>query len=401
MQVPETTRAEAVERVLELRADALDTAGTERVALSGVGGAVLAEPIVAEADSPPCDRATMDGFAVDATVPGPYELLAESVAPEDDPLSMEPGQAVRIATGAPLPSTANAVCKREDATVEDGSLVAAPVGPGDHVHARGTNVAAGEVVYEAGRRLSPKDAALLADLGYDAVPVRERPTAAVLATGTEIHEGRQSDLDSAMLAGLLDAWGADPTHEGTVPDDREVVRNRLDALASDADVVVTSGGTSVGEKDHVVGALADLGEVVVRSVAVRPGKPVAIASLPVHDAVAFAHPGKPVAAHVAATLFLQPFLVGEAPRATVSASLDRAVAVRHEGFEYLVPVTLHEDGAMPLGHVDSVLPIYEETFEPSVLSACTRALAGDGYVLTDTDLAAGETVDVVPSMGTV
>jgi molybdopterin molybdotransferase len=390
------SRSQAVERVLALRERVLADHPTETVPLAAVGDRALAEPIVAERDRPPRSKATMDGYAFDATESYPLAVRDDPVYPEDDPAPLEAGQAVRIFTGATLPEGANAVLKQEEATVSEGNLSGTTISPGTYAYERGSNVRAGETLFPAGERLSPKDALLLGDLGYESVSVRERFEVGLLATGTEIHEGTVTDLDSPMLAGLLRAWGHEPTHEGTVPDEYERVRDRIAEVADARDVVVTTGGTSVGEKDYVVRALAELGEVLFHRARVRPGKPIAFAHLSDRDAVVVAVPGKPVGAHVITTLVARPFFVGETHLPSVPARLGVDLGVGPAGFEYVVPVTLADGEATPLGHADSSLAVYEDTFDPSVLSSSTRATRADGFFLTETDRAAGTTVQVVP-----
>lgn len=399
-------RTTARAAVRELRATLLDRLGVERIPLGEAVGRTLAEPVVAGSDAPPRDFATMDGFALAAGDDYPLSVV-DSVYPEDDPPTLDAGEAVRIATGAPLPDRADAVLRREEAeTTEEGGterLRGPPLDPGTYVHGRGTNIAAGERLFDPGEVLAPRDALLLGDLGRDAVPVRERPSVGLLATGTEIHEGRSPDLDSPMLAGLVRSWGGRPTHEGSVPDDPERTRDRVAALADAHDVVMTTGGTSVGDEDHAVRALRDLGDLRFHRVRLRPGKPLAVADLPDRDAVGVAVPGKPVGAHAVTTLVVRP-LFRDDPLATVTARFARDVDVGAEGFDYAVPVTLDGDDApngpereaFPLGHADSPLPVYRGTFDPSVLSASTRATRADGFVLTREGLAAGERVEVVP-----
>lgn len=388
-------REQAVERMLSARADALAGGVTESIALGeGIGGRVLAEPIVADQDVPAADHATMDGYAIDPADGYPLDIVASEVFPESEPPALEAGQAVRIATGAPLPERASAVLKKEVVTVSDGQLDGPPVEPGTYTYERASNVSAGETLFETGERLTAKDALLLRDLGLESVPVHEPFSVALLATGSEIHEGRTADLDSPMLAELLRSWGHEPTYEGTVPDEYERVEQRIGSLADEYDVVMTTGGTSVGKKDHVLRALDALGEVDFHRVRLRPGKPIALASLP--DAAAIAVPGKPVGAHTIATLVARPFFVGATPLATVDAALTEHLDIGPEGFEYVVPVQLEEGTAVPLGHAASSLPIYEERFDPSVLSSSTRATRADGFFITDSPVADGETVAVVP-----
>ncbi|APW96911.1 molybdopterin molybdenumtransferase MoeA [Halobiforma lacisalsi AJ5] len=392
---------DAIDRSLARRDALLEDRPATTVPLERIAGRILAEDVVADADRPATDRATMDGYAYAAAdaEAGPLEVVDPAVYPESEPPALEPGQAVEIATGAPLPERADTVVKREDAVLEDGRLDGPDLAPGTYVYERGSNLAAGERLYAAGDRLDAADAILLRDLGRESVAVADPLSIGVQATGTEIHEGKHTDLDSPMLCNLLRAWGHDPDYEGSVPDEGDRVRERIDDLAGDHDVVVTTGGTSVGEKDHVIDALASLGEVDFHRVRLRPGKPIAIASLPDHDAVAVAVPGKPIGAYVSTALVARPLFTGERRPATLERTFGADVGLGPAGFTYAIPVTLDPDGkeANPLGHADSPLSVYEETFDPSVLSSSTRAASADGFVLTTDPLEAGERVDVVPT----
>lgn len=388
-------RERAVEAVETVAETARDAQPTRSVPLAESAGLHLAQPIDADRDLPPSDIATMDGYAIDATAPYPFRIAPDEIFPEDAPPSIEAGTAVEIATGAPLPTGANAVLKRELAEVEDGQLHGPDLEPGTYAYEQGSNVAAGERLFEDGERLTAKDALFLGDLGYDTIDVVEPYSVALLATGTEIHEGHQRDLDSPMLAGLIRQWGHDPTYVGSVPDDEETVRERIAALASDYDVVVTTGGTSVGHKDHVITSLATLGSIHFHRVRLRPGKPIALATI-ADDTTAFAIPGKPVGAYTVATLVMRPFFTGDASLPSVPATCSTSLDLGTEGFEYAIPVTLADGTATPLGHADSPLHIYENTFDPSVLSSSTRATRADGFVLRTDPIDAGDTVDVVP-----
>ncbi|MFB6111195.1 MAG: molybdopterin molybdotransferase MoeA [Halobacteriaceae archaeon] len=390
-------RETAAERVLDLRSAVLPEQPTVSVPLDEITGRVVGEAIVAPGDAPPVSRATMDGFAIDADEEYPLELLDGEVFPEDEAGSLPEGHAARVATGAPIPEGASAVLKREEATLEEGRLRGSDLEPGTYVYQRGQNYRDGEILFEAGERLGPQDAILLGDLGLETVPVYERFSAGIVATGTEIHEGRTRDLDSAMLAGLVDAWGHEAVHEGTAPDEYERVRSLIAGVADEYDVVISTGGTSVGHKDHVVRALDDLGEVLFHKVRIRPGKPIAVARLPAHDAIAFAIPGKPVGAHTIACLTMGPFFTGQrGPYPSVAATMSVDVELGPEGFEYVIPVTLEEGTAEPLGHTSSALTVYEETFDPSVLSSTTRTTRADGVIITTSELSADETVQVIP-----
>lgn len=388
-------RERAVDMVLSEAATARAAQPTRSAPLAESAGSHLASPIDAERDLPPSDIATMDGFAIDASESYPFTLAGEEVFPEDQPPALESGSAVEIATGAPLPSGANAVLKRELAEIEDGQLRGPTLEPGRYTYERGSNVAEGERLFEAGERLAAKDALFLKDLGYDQVEVVEPFSVALLATGTEIHEGEQTDLDSPMLAGLIRQWGHDPTYVGSVPDEADVVRSRIAELASEYDVVVTTGGTSVGHKDHVISSLAALGDIHFHRVRIRPGKPIALATIEA-DTTAFAIPGKPVGAYTVASLVMRPFFTGDTSLPSLPAEFPTDLELGIEGFEYAIPVTLEDGIARPLGQADSPLHIYDDTFDPSVLSSSTRATRADGFVIRTDPLRAGETVGVVP-----
>lgn len=412
---------EAVETVLSLRATLLgDTGdgsepgpGSERLALDRIAGRQLAESVVADRDVPPESRATMDGVAVDASDDAPYALAGGRVTPGDDPSAHDPGTARRVATGGPLPAGADAVLPREDVTVADGTVevvrdgsASTPVESGQHVVARASVVAAGETVLEAGRRLAPRDAATLRDLGYDAVPVRPRLSTAVLATGTEIAEGREPDRDSEFLANLVRSWGGEPVLAGTVPDDPTRVGERIATLAAEHDVVVTTGGTGVGRTDETRDALGETAEVRVAGPRLRPGSGTTVAWLPDAETAVFSLPGPPGAAFAGATLLCRPLFVGQSRLPTLSGSPTCDLAVPDGELTFVVPVEFRDPerpGAgdetlrvVPFGHPTSTVELYGEQFRPHRVATCARLSTADGFLLTDGNLTAGERVAVVP-----
>lgn len=389
-------RADANSRLLSLRDRFLQHRSVESVDLVDINTRVLAESIHATGDQPGADIATMDGYAFAAADQYPLKIIDDEIFPEDSPPSLSAGEAVRIATGAPLPDNADAVLKREDATVTDGELEGNPIDTGNYTYQQASNIAQGEQLFSPGERLSPKDAILLRDIGIESVDVYAPFSVGILATGTEIHEGRSPDLDSVMLAGLVRSWGHEAIIAGSVPDEYPRVKTRIESLAEQHDIVMTTGGTSVGKKDYVIRALNDIGTVLFHSVRIRPGKPMAVAELDEYDAVAFAIPGKPVGAHTITSLVARSFFTGRTDLPSAPATLSVDVGIGREGFDYVVPVTLSGDDANPLGHVDSPLKIYESTFDPSVLSQSTRATRADGFFITQEPVPAGATVDVVP-----
>jgi molybdopterin molybdotransferase len=385
------SRSVAVERIIECRSTVLANAATERVALDAIAGRALAADVRAPRDVPPHDYATMDGYAAAAAGDPPLDVVDE-VAPEDSPPEIGPGDAVRIATGAPLPPRADAVLKRENATVADGRLTTWDLAAGTSVHRQGTTAEADERLFAAGERLAPRHAALCRDVGLDTVPVRERFAVGIVATGTEIHEGRQPDRDSEFLANLVRSWGHEPASPRTVPDDPAAVRETIEGVAADHDVVLTTGGTSVGAADHVSSTLAGH-DPLFAGVRLRPGRPVTAAVVDGTPVVAL--PGKPIAAHTAAVLVARPLFARKTDLPTVTAIPEQRVEMPDADREYALPVVLDDDRATALGHVDSSLPLYEDRFAPGLVAASTRATLADGFVLTETALEPGEPVAVV------
>jgi len=386
------SRSVAVERIVECRSAALANAATEHVGLDAIAGRALAKDLHAPRDVPPHDYATMDGYAAAADDDPPLNIVDE-IAPENSPSKIDPGEAVRIATGAPLPSRADSVPKRENATVANGQLTTWDLTAGTSVHRQGTTAAADERLFAVGDRLAPRHAALCRDVGLDTVPVHERFAVGIVATGTEIHEGRQPDRDSEFLANLVESWGNDPANPETVPDDPATVRETIESAAADHDVVLTTGGTSVGTADHVSSTLTDH-DPVFEGVRLRPGRPVTAAVVDGTPVVAL--PGKPIAAHTAAVLIARPLFTGKIDLPTVTAVPEQCVEIPDADREYAVPVVVEDGRATALGHVDSSLPLYDDRFAPGLVAASTRATLADGFVLTETALEPGDPVDVVP-----
>jgi molybdopterin molybdotransferase len=370
--------------------------GTTTVTLDAVDGRRLAEDVVAAAPRPTHDYATMDGFAVATTDPDPIAVRDRTLGPDDAPVDHEAGTATRIATGAPLPHGADAVIPREDACV-DGEMLRGPdIDPWTHVVRRGSYCAAGEPILNRGTVLSPRDASICRELGRDHVVVEEPLSVAVVATGDEVAAGVHPDRDSEMVAGLVRRWGHDATLAGTTADDQAALRDRLTTLADAHDVIVTSGGTSVGRGDHTVGVLADLGTVEWQGVALRPGRPATCVRLA--DAVAFALPGNPVAAYVAAVSLLAPFFRGDRPLPWREATADRDLVLPDAALEYAIPVTVDRDAgtATPLGAPGSGIDLYDERYRPGRVASCPHVLRADGLAYRTSPLVAGERIEWTP-----
>ncbi len=287
----------------------------EGVPIGGAAGRVLAEAAVAEVDLPPFDSSAMDGFAVRAAeTPGRLTVVGQSAAGRPASQSLGSGEAVAISTGAVVPSGADAVVPVEHATLTGGEVTVERVGEGDNRRLRGGDVRTGDVVVPVGVRLGPPQVGALAAVGVASVRCGRRPRAVVLATGTELRApgdplgpGEIYESNTLLLRAQLESAGAEVIVHQAVADDAAATRAAL-AAGLEADVLITSGGVSVGEHDLVRAALADLGvEEVFWRVAVRPGKPVAFGTR--GATLVFGLPGNPVSALVGCELFVRPAIL--------------------------------------------------------------------------------------------
>jgi len=316
------------EAVAEFRSRLVPVAGIEAVPLAEAEGRFLAEDLVADRSVPPHANAAVDGYVVhadDLSPDAPTTLPVTGRVAAGHPLGRpgRRGEAIRIFTGAPLPAGPDTVAMQEDCTVA-GDQVTLPPGlrRSAHVRPAGDDIRAGDTVLTAGRRLGPAEIGVAASLGRAALPVRRPLRVAVLSTGDEVcepgtpaAEGRIYDANRHLLAALLRRLGCGVADRGIVPDRADAIRSALAAAAAEADAVVTSGGVSVGDEDHVKAALeAAGGRLHHWRLAIKPGKPVALGQI--GDAAFLGLPGNPVAAMVTFLLVARPLLLhlaGAAP----------------------------------------------------------------------------------------
>jgi molybdopterin molybdotransferase len=285
----------------------------ERVPLDQAAGRVLAEHAVSSVDLPPFPSSAMDGFALRAAeTPGLFPVVARIAAGRPAERPLQPGEAMAIATGGSVPEGADAVVPIEVVDELDNNVdVPASVREGANVRPRGGDVRAGEVVVEAGERLGPAQVGALAAAGIAVVACGRRPLAVVLSTGTELRApgealapGEIYEANSLLLAAALESAGASVDRLPPVADDEEAHRAAL-GRGLDADVLVTSGGVSVGPHDLVRRIEAELGvEEVFWGVAVKPGKPASFAVR--GTTLVFGLPGNPVSSLVGFELFVRP-----------------------------------------------------------------------------------------------
>ncbi len=297
----------------------------EEVDLAHTTGRVLAEDVLASADLPGFARSTVDGYAVQAAAtygaseanPALLQVVG-SIAMGDSPrFALAAGEAARIATGGMLPEGADAVVMLEHADTLDENTIEAfrSVAPGRNIVAADEDFAKGARVALSGKRLRPQDTGVLAAVGRRRVAVYRRPRVAIISTGDEIVDietdpgpGRVRDVNSYTLAGLVAACGALPVNLGIVKDDREALREACVKALTGCDMVLVSGGSSVGARDFTVEVIGSFenSAILAHGIAISPGKPTIVAR--VRQRVFFGLPGHVVSAMIVFTRIVRPFL---------------------------------------------------------------------------------------------
>jgi molybdopterin molybdotransferase len=311
----------------------------ECVSLAEAIGRVLAEDTVADSDLPPFDRSQMDGYAVLASdvqrTPVKLKIVGESAAGRGWHNAMKPGEAVRIMTGAPVPTGADSVQQVELTREASGSNeveILEPVPQGRSIVTRGSEIKAGETVLNAGEVISAARMAVLASFGYAEIIVGSQPKVAVLATGSELVSVDQKpgqdqirDSNNFTIAAYAKLAGARVERLPLAGDDTNLLKRQIAEAAARSDVVITSGGVSVGTYDFTKPALRELGaEFFFERVALRPGKPTVFARLP-NGTLFFGLPGNPVSVSVTFNLFARTALL--AMQGATEPLLPQATAV--------------------------------------------------------------------------
>jgi molybdopterin molybdotransferase len=386
----------------------LHTLDGEQVPLRSAAGRVLAAPVISTVDVPGFDRATMDGFAVvaDSTEgASPYNGILLRVVGDAMPGSpflrrVGAGEAVRIMTGAPMPAGADGVLPAEFAEADDNAAAAtdrpstvrvvATISPGKNVGVRGEDILAGTTLLTAGRLLRPQDLGVMSSIGSAHASVVRRPRVRLVITGNELlpsgtapHDFQITDANGPMLAALAERDGAAVDFPGIVRDDAETI---LDALQADADVVIVSGGSSVGIEDLAPMLVAKHGELAVHGIAMRPSSPTGMGRI--GSRLVFLLPGNPVSA-----LCAYDFFAGRSIR---------ALGGRPKEWPYrTIRGTLTRKLSSPIGRLDYArVRVTGSAVEPlsiagaSILSSTTRA---EGFVIVGDDsegFPAGAEVDV-------
>ena len=371
--------------------------GTERLSSFDAAGRVLAEDVHSPVDLPDFPRATMDGYALKAAdsfgaseaIPAYLDVVGQVPMGAAPGFSVGRGEAARILTGGMVPEGADAVVMEEFTTAPDPETleVRRPTAVGENVLGVGDDLKKGELILGAGARLRSQDVGALAGVGVTSVEVHRRPRVAILPTGDELVDPRETpragqvrDINRfSLAAGVLEA-GGEPETEDILPDDLAVIKERLEQAIRHADVVLISGGSSMGLRDYTVEAIDSLGEpgVLVHGISIKPGKPTIIGRIERdgEDKAVIGIPGHPVSALMIFHAFVRPVirqLSGEVVRTNAGeeglmATLSRNVASA-PGREDLVRVALEEDESGCVAH-----PLMGNS---AMISTMTKA---DGYI---------------------
>jgi len=381
----------------------------ETAPLAAASGRILARDLVAGFDVPPHPNSAVDGFAVthaDLLPDRETVLPVTGRAAAGHPLgqAMRRGEAVRIFTGAPMPDGADTVMMQEDCVFEDGRVRLKPgIKLGANRRHAGEDVVKGSVALPAGRRLKPADLGLAAALGCDTLPVFRPLRAALLSTGDEVCEpgtilaaGKIYDANRAMLAALLHGLGVVVDDLGIRPDRAAALADTLAAASEEHDLIVTSGGVSTGEEDHVRAAIEKLGRLDFWRLAIKPGRPVALGQIKagqVRGVPLIGLPGNPVAAALTFAILARPLilrLAGAAMAPPLTFPVQAGFAYRKKaGRREYLRASLVRDGAA----------VTAQKYPKDGAGILSSIVQSDGFVILDesvTGLTPGDTVDFLP-----
>lgn len=389
-----TPLEDALDRLLD---DVPAPPETEELPLERCLGRVLARPLVAPGDVPPADNSAMDGYAVrSGDLPGTL-TVSQRIPAGASARPLVPGTVARIFTGAILPDGADAIVIQEDVTlVGEQAVFAEQPSPGAHVRRRGADITAGSVVLDSGTVLGAQDLGLAAAVGSPVLSVYRPLRVAILTTGDELvqpggpREAWQIyDSNGVQLAAQLQSLGCDVVLRECLPDDPRQIGDALENAASLADCLITCGGVSVGEEDHVRAQIEARGRLALWKLAIKPGKPLAygqVANCPV-----FGLPGNPVSAWVTFGLVVKPWLQRARGARVVPPRRFAAIA----GFAVPRPGSREEYLRVTLN--DEVPPVAELAGSQSsgVLSSVARAHAL-AVVPVGATVGEGDSVDVIP-----
>jgi len=387
-----------MDEALEVLLDGVQpVAGVEEVPTQEATGRVLAVDQRSGVNVPPLDNTSMDGYAVRAAdCTGSARLrVTQRIAAGDIGQPLEPGTAARIFTGAPIPPGADAVVMQELCSVEGDTVVIGEVPrAGQWIRRVGEDIRAGSVILEAGRKLQPQDIGLAASVGLAALPVYRRLKVAIFFTGNELvmpgeplPEGAIYNSNRYTLHGLLQSIGCEIVDLGIVPDTLEATRAAFRKAAAGNDLIITSGGMSVGEEDHVKPAVEAEGRLDMWKIAMKPGKPLAYGH--VGEAAFIGLPGNPVSTLLTFMLFVRPYIL---KRQGATAIAPRSYAMRAD-FDWPQPDVRREFLRVRINSAGGL-----ELFPNQSSAVLTSAVWGDGVVdvAPRQQIAQGYTVRFLP-----
>jgi len=410
MTIAQAQRLTSVDEARRIVLEQAATLGTEQVALATSLGRAVARDLIADEALPPFDNSAMDGYALWSTDtdgatkdhPVTLRLVGEVAAGTVLTRALSRGETVKIMTGAPLPPGANSVVMLEEARLRGGLVeIFKPVPPDCHVRKAGEDITRGEIAVRAGTRIRVQHLGLLAGLGHAHLSVFRLPSVAVLATGSELVDvneplapGKIRNSNSLVLVALLRRLGLAPIDLGVVVDDRSLIRQQLEDTVK-SDVLLISGGVSVGEHDLVKRVLGALGmETLFWRVNMKPGKPLLFGRW--RGKMVFGLPGNPISCVVCFLEFIAPFVrktmgVEDPDNGLVAARLTQALR-KHEPRTQLFTAHLQDDqGALVV------------TPTPQQGSGMLNSLAhANAFIVVPedvTELGAGSLVDVLPLGG--
>ncbi len=363
---------------------------SEDITLYDSIGRELSKTIFANSISPEFDIAAMDGFAFNCEDKFPLKITGKVYA-GDNLLRIKRGEALAITTGALLPEGADAVLKIEDAKVKNDLLFGNTLPKWKNIFRKGSDYIEGDMIFERNHRIMPQSAALLYSLGIEKVPVYKKLRAGIISTGTEIHNGMVKNTNAVLIQGFMKELGCESTFIGTVPDDYDETKKMLLDSCEKYDIVFSTGGVSVGERDYVSDIIEETGDLVFHKVAIRPGKPLAVGI--VNDKPVFGLPGKPTGAFAALEMVLRSYFTN-IPRATCELIINEDIILDEKGFDYILFMKIKENSANTMGYKNSGMKLFDKKYETGIISSSPRSTVVDGYVVTDRDIKKGEAVKI-------